>query len=954
MEGWAHAFSVWADRAILTPLPVSAWGARERTLAGQFVVLPATTEALFSLVAVFSGSNPSETRNAALTLAGEGSPDTPPSGVVERLRTAFEPGLFSWLCASAVYPELHWDLTLYLASLPCMPEDLVTEANLLRLIALPWFRTGMIPAEIRYELIRQLNSEQEREVRQAIVDLIEQNPADEDTFAFETQTLEIAVNRDLLRKSKKVSGAARELLAHPSKNDSVGDRVVLRSLELAQYSPLDFLLPRQLRQIFYERGLSVVGLRTAVRFALTAAVVLCSAVFVSGVNNLVLVSEIREAIRRQTKPQGAASLQDLQALEALRVQVVRLQGRMPWWFHWGLYSGDRVLNQARTAYFRQFQRLLLIDLNTTMIADLEALPSNPDNSAPYDPAYRDLKAHLIITSGSCPVDTPFLSHQLKEVRARIAPAVGPDWQLLADRQIDFYSSELARGNPLRLTEDIEARERARRYLRQLKGVDRLYAGILANAEKSVAKATRLHDLASNYTQVLTGPDEVSPAFSPAGWAYLEKASKEANAGALGEPCVVGGPSGLVANYKQNTETAQAIQRLYLRDYVDRWRKFVEGFSVTKYAGAADAARKLDILADHKSPLLAVFAMTANATNFPPPAAANDADVVQKGLSNRGEALKKGENQAKAVVSAPAEAADSLTSPADISKLFQPVYVVEPPGSDTWVVDKNAAYIEALAQLRRSMQDIADEGNNTDPAVSQTATQNYQKALDAVRQIARGFKPVGVGGLDATVERLLEEPIRPALRFITKPVDPVTEAANRANRDLPGFCTSHRNTLSKYPFQPSSIDDVSLEEFAGMFRPDTGAIWRFQQQTLADLTVKEGGPWKPKDPAKKPLVTPEMLAFLNRTQSITDVFYPGGTTQPQFTYTLRPKLDSSLKGFTLELEIDGRPYQWTTGLQHQFNWPTKNPGAVVRLRTSANVGIPIASRCWNMGRFPGLG
>ena len=117
----------------------------------------------------------------------------------------------------------------------------------------------------------------------------------------------------------------------------------------------------------------------------------------------------------------------------------------------------------------------------------------------------------------------------------------------------------------------------------------------------------------------------------------------------------------------------------------------------------------------------------------------------------------------------------------------------------------------------------------------------------------------------------------------------------------------------------------------MFHPMTGAIWRFQQQSLADLTVKEGSLWKSKDPAKKPLVTPEMLAFLNRAQSIADVFFPAGATRPQFTYTLRLKLDSSLKGFTLELEIDGRLYQWTTALQHAFNWPTKVPGAVVRLR-----------------------
>ena len=237
----------------------------------------------------------------------------------------------------------------------------------------------------------------------------------------------------------------------------------------------------------------------------------------------------------------------MQALEALRSQVVRLQGRLTWGFHWGLYSGDRVLDQVRTAYFRQFHRLLLIDLNSQMVGDLQGLPANPDASAPYDPAYNTLKAHLMITSGSCAVDSPFLSRQLKDVRARIAPGASSDWQALADRQIDFYARELARGNPLRLAEDSEGRERARQYLRQIKGIDRLYASILANAEKSLGKTSRLSDLASNYTQVLNGPDEVRSAFSAAGWAYLEKASKEGNAAALGEPCVLGGASGMVAN-----------------------------------------------------------------------------------------------------------------------------------------------------------------------------------------------------------------------------------------------------------------------------------------------------------------------------------------------------------------------------------------------------------------------
>ena len=150
------------------------------------------------------------------------------------------------------------------------------------------------------------------------------------------------------------------------------------------------------------------------------------------------------------------------------------------------------------------------------------------------------------------------------------------------------------------------------------------------------------------------------------------------------------------------------------------------------------------------------------------------------------------------------------------------------------------------------------------------------------------------------------------------------SANKPNGDLRTFCNSHKATFGKYPFQSLSTDDASLEEFAGIFQPVTGAFWKFQQQSLADLTVKEGGIWKPKDPAKKPLITPEMLAFLNRAQSIADVFYPGGAPQAQFTYTLRPKLDNSLKEFTLELDIDGRPYQWTTSFSISSPGRRKTP------------------------------
>ncbi len=67
---------------------------------------------------------------------------------------------------------------------------------------------------------------------------------------------------------------------------------------------------------------------------------------------------------------------------------------------------------------------------------------------------------------------------------KLMPGQDSAWQSLANRQIDFYASELPSGNPCKLSENIAARDRARQYLMNIQGVDRIYNGILAAAEKT--------------------------------------------------------------------------------------------------------------------------------------------------------------------------------------------------------------------------------------------------------------------------------------------------------------------------------------------------------------------------------------------------------------------------------------------------------------------------------------
>jgi type VI secretion system protein ImpL len=682
--------------------------------------------------------------------------------------------------------------------------------------------------------------------------------------------------------------------------------------------------------------------------------ILCIAFLLSWVNNRDLLRHVEAAAGvagniARLKP---ALLSELKALDDMRAQIVGMRKGLGVSYHWGLYSGDRILDAARLNYFRRFHQLLLGDLNGAMVSELMGLPADPGENSPYDPAFRTLKAHLLITSETCAPDAELLSSVLKDYRPRIAPDSTSEWRALADAQIDFYASELQHGSALRLPQDKAAADKARLYLRKIKGVERLYRSILANAEKSLPKTQRVSELVPDYTKVLKGPDGVSPAFSRDGWNFVEKASKKGVAASEGEACVVGEPSGVAGEFRQTAETSKAIQRMFLRDYIENWRKFLEGYSVVRYTSAADAAQKLETLSGHRSPLLAVLYLAANQTYFTPPV--SEPGGALKKIPVVGDALaasvKKAEDKGKASVRRFTEASDGLNGPEDITLAFQPVDLVEPPGSEAWIVEKsNGAYIEALAQLRRSMNAIAD--SDRDPAVHQAAAQAYDKALDSVRQMSAPFHSTGVGGLDTTVLRLLEEPIRLANGFIIKDMEKA--GAAKINSDLRTFCSGVAPMLRKYPFRTASQDDVLPEELTRAFGPGQG-FWKFAQQSLAELVVKEGSRWKAKDPAKKPQVTTEMLAFLNRAQEILDAFYAAGTPQPQLAFTLRPTLDRSFQDSVLELEVDGQNRPWTGSLQKPFSWPaasgTKDAGAEARVRTSGNVVFVVASRPGVWGIF----
>src|SRR3569833_584489 len=98
-------------------------------------------------------------------------------------------------------------------------------------------------------------------------------------------------------------------------------------------------------------------------------------------------------------------------------------------------------------------------------------------------------------------------------------------------------------------------------------------------------------------------------------------------------------------------------------------------------------------------------------------------------------LARGAQSVSKIEAAESPSREAMSSPGDVTRAFQPVHWVVPAGSATWVVDKNSAYIDALAALGHSMEEIDHAGANPDATLFQAASQNYDKALDAARLLA---------------------------------------------------------------------------------------------------------------------------------------------------------------------------------------------------------------------------
>ena len=612
-------------------------------------------------------------------------------------------------------------------------------------------------------------------------------------------------------------------------------------------------------------------LRRVVLTAASLVAIICAIGFLlSFVGNHQMEGDIRAAISdlRNTPGEGSdqPNLANLQKLDRLRQQLATLKeyetDGVPLRLRWGLYVGDRLYPDAKSAYFERFRQLLFAYTQGKIVDGLRAVPDTPGPNDSYEKTYNELKAYLITTSNHDKSTKEFLSPVLHShwIAGRDIDA---ERVALAQAQFDFYSTELAAANPFSAANDARAIARARIYLSQFAGIDRFYLPLIAKASPKNPDLS-FNDQFRDSQGVIVSNHKVRGAFTRNGFTFVLDAIRNPSFMSV-EEWVLGKAT---ASELDPATLREKLTERYYEDFTKEWRTVLQTSSVVGYQDFADAEKKLEKLTGPTSPLLELFWFISNNT----------------------------------AVAAP-----------DVAAPFLPVQALEPPGApdklpDQYITDSNKPYISALSKLQADIAPLA--GNPSDPALASQVANSEGAAKVTITQVM-GTRVDQKFHDENLVRALLEQPIT----NVDAPLKLGPAAAlNGAGKS---FCGRFAQITGKYPFNPASDQELAPDQLNDILAPKTGALWTFYDDKLKQILIKEGSHYEvAATSAVKP--SPAFMAFFNRAAALSDALYSGGSSSPRFSYTLKT-LSSNVD---VVLKI-GSETLAGAGQQKTFTW-TGNP------------------------------
>jgi type VI secretion system protein ImpL len=370
----------------------------------------------------------------------------------------------------------------------------------------------------------------------------------------------------------------------------------------------------------------------------------------------------------------------------------------------------------------------------------------------------------------------------------------------------------------------------------------------------------------------------------------------------------------------NGPEMRALERdviaLYEADYIAAWDAILNDLDVVPLRSLSQAAQDLYILASPQSPMRDLLASIARQVTL---------SVPPEGMAKPGAATAPG-----ATANPAATAATSQLSPSLFGSTAPGQAPPPPPGSE---VDEHFKALRTLVGtgpgapidlVLKSLNDLQQELakmaavpiGTTAPAPAPGDDPSLALRAEAQRQpqpLSRWLASMATGGT--------------ALRGGNAKQQMV--AAFNGAGGAASLCALAVN--GRYPFTPSSANDVPLDDFTRLFAPG-GLLDGFFNTQLRPYVVTSEKVWRlqPVDGVTAP-ITPNDLMQFQRAATIRDLFFAGGGTTPSVRFDITPtELDSGAKQATLDFDGTTVVSEHGPPRATQITWPGPNHMQTVRL------------------------
>jgi type VI secretion system protein ImpL len=158
---------------------------------------------------------------------------------------------------------------------------------------------------------------------------------------------------------------------------------------------------------------------------------------------------------------------------------------------------------------------------------------------------------------------------------------------------------------------------------------------------------------------------------------------------------------------------------------------------------------------------------------------------------------------------------------------------------------------------------------------------------------------------------------------------VGQLSQQMQTEVTGFC--QKAVSGRYPLNPGSATDVTLDDFARMFAPN-GLMDHFVQANLLPYVDTSKRPWTHRSVEGVGVnLSPETLLQFQRAADVRDTFFRGGSNTPSLRVDFKAvRMDPGIE--QVQLEVDGQVMSYPVGQNtaSSVTWPGARGGASVRL------------------------